>query len=406
MKSLHFLLGVGAGLLLLFFHTGGYWSATWLSKWVLLILIMAVIFSIWVCRRTSFLHLPLLLYAFGHLIGLACWPQSPYQGITDTITLIALQKNAFYGVLELASCVGIVALIARGTDALMRGVVTSLGLIWLIGVGGTLCLPLTGPTSPPNNGLWFGNPSMEGGLFACLFVFSPESLILFRFAPLRWAKTLLLPVGFGLTFLAIWRTGASVPWGVLGVVTATLIAHTLRRSWQTLLKAAIAITALAFGMILLGQHFLGYEFWNQNGRFEIWIMAWKWYRLHHSAVWGAGYSTSQVFLPLEQLATNHMKGQTFLWLHNDWLQLAIEGGFVGMFCVFLSLFRLIKASWLTSAGVAALLGFTTLAVMNYPLRMPLHCYCLAILCGLIERNDWLERSFAAASSLPSQRTGG
>lgn len=402
MKHLEFLLGVGSGLLVLFFETGSYWSATWLSKWAVILLAMSVIFSVWVARRTSFLHLPLLLYSFGELIVLAAWPQSPYQQTLDTVTLIALQKNAFYGVLELASCVGIMALVARGRDSFMKGAVASFGLIWLIGVGGTLLLPLVGDRSPPNNGLWFGNPSMGGGLLACLFPFSLDVSGLMRINSPRIIKRFLLPFFWGLTFLAVYRTKASVPWGVLGVVTAALIAHTLRHRWVALLKAAVAITALALGMIFIGQHFLGYEFWNQNGRFEIWTMAWQYYRAHGNAIYGFGYSTSQIFLPLEQISTEHMHGQTFLWLHNDWLQLAIEGGFVGMFCIFLSLGRLLKAAWATSAGLASLAGFVTLAAMNYPLRMPIHCYCLAVLCGLIERQEWVFRSFGTSDPMPSR----
>ena len=390
LKNWEFWAAVLGCLLVLLFRVGGYWSSTWLSKWALLVYLMAGAFSVAVCRRTSFLHLPLLLYTFGELITLSAWPLGPYLGKLDTTVIMALQNNAFYGVLQIASCAGLMAWMARSHREGVRGIFIGLFLIWLIECVATLCLPWKGPFSPPNNGLWFGNPSMGSSLLACLLPFV-WSLWISLCHEYRWRKAVVrIPLGVSwlVTFFVIYRTQASVPWGVLGVVTATALA---RNTWAISRKAFFlglgSIGVLATAMIEAGQHLLGYEFWNQNGRFEIWEMGWKHYRHFGSAIWGLGYASTQIFLPLEQLTTGHMHGQTFLWFHSDWLQLAIEGGFVGMFCVFLSLGRALKQSWGHTEYLASLLGFVTLGVMDYPLRMPIHCFVLALIFGLTERGN-------------------
>lgn len=153
---------------------------------------------------------------------------------------------------------------------------------------------------------------------------------------------------------------------------------------------------LAVLMCALGKFTLGSEFWDENKRFEIWRMAWDWMWINGRPSVGMGFSTSQVLIPIEQTLTGHYHGDYFLWLHNDWLQLAIEGGWVGMTCVFLSVTRLLMLSYKRPPFFAALCGFMTMGIFNYPLRMPIHCFCLVLICGMIEKLNgfqYVESSF-------------
>lgn len=355
----------------LFFGTGNYWSATWLSKWALILALSSGAISLWAARRTSLWYLPLMLYLYGSLLYLGVW-QSHYAQTLDPVTLLALQKNALYGILQVTACL---ILFGAITSSAIVPAHFSLIAIWAVGVGRILSLPLSGPFSAPNNGLWFGNPSMGASLLACLL-------------PSVWAVSpkfgkIMKPLAWVLTLAAIYKTRASVPWGVLGVVTSVAIAvntFRYRRSWLWILGSFVSIAAF---LSALGMRLLGDDFWDQNGRFEIWKMALDWSKTHGNMWFGQGFSSTQVLLPIEQVVMGHYHGDYFLWLHNDWLQIFIEGGYLGAACVALAVGR---ALWVSRHKLIlpSLCGFATLALFNYPLRMPIHVYCLVLMLGVRE----------------------
>ena len=371
---------LGAALFL--FGTGNYWSATWLSKWAFLITAGALFAAFWSAKRTSFMYLPLFLYVTGSLCLLGVWPQGPYNETLDQVTVLAIQKNALFGLAEVSALMVLFACVKRSMGEGIEALAT---LIWVAGVGATLLQPLHGPHSAPNNGLWFGNPSMGASLLAILAPFVP--IVCFRISAMRpRAYRVTGGIVWLLTFAAIYKTKASVPWGVLGVVTAaSLLCPVLKRSsWLNFLKTGLALSALAVGMVALGMWSLGHDFWDQNGRFEIWSMGYHWFKLHAHHSVGFGYSTPQILLPLEQVVTNHFHGDYFLWFHNDWLQLFVEGGWIGVLCLIPALMRIAGVSFRASALFAQLMGFVTLMLFNYPLRMPIHCLCLVLIAGLSE----------------------
>jgi hypothetical protein len=377
---------LGLSALVFSFGTGGYWSATWLSKWAVLEAASLGMISFWVARRTSLAYLPLFLYASLSLLVLGLWPTSPYQQKLDAVTLIASQKNACVAIVQFLTCLGLFSWLSQ-RKSLSTASAISLTTMWAIGTVAILILPSTGNSSPPNNGV-FGNPSMSAGLLACLCPIVIGMSYAYIGSACAWKKKCVAFTLWLITLLVIWRTHTSVPWGVLGVVSAALL---VSRLWsptrlKSLFLIGLSVLSLATMMIWVGHSLLGSDFWDQNGRFEIWSMAWAWFKTHGSLSVGLGYSTTQIFLPLEQIATGHLREQAFLWLHNDWLQLAIEGGFVGMTCVYLTVGRLLYITWSKPTLFAALCGFMTLAVFNYPLRMPIHCYCLVLIAAMAEAN--------------------
>lgn len=361
---------------LLFFGPGSYWSATWLAKWALLMSVGSAILAVWAAKRTSYWYLPLMVYVPANLLKLAIWPESPYTNELDPVTILALQKNAFYGFAQVSAALILFACINRRWAL---GIVTALAGIWAIGTVSILCLPSTGVHSPPSNGLWFGNPSMGAGLLACLLPFI--YLLPASFGIRGWARRVFV-VGWVLTLVMVYRTQASVPWGVLGVVAAALLVAQNARKRPLLVLGVVPLLAIA--MIALGWHLLGINFWENNGRFEMWKMSWTFFRAHGASPMGFGYASTQILNPIEQVLMGQYKGDYFLWLHNDWLQLMIEGGWIGMVCVALTFGRLMWLSWKRPAFFASLAGFTVLGCLNYPLRMPIHSYCLVLICGLVE----------------------
>lgn len=364
-------------LLVLFFGTGNYWSATWLSKWALLEGLTLIAICIWAARKTSLWHLPLMLYVCASLFVLGLWPENPYTGQADMVTVIAVEKNALQGLMEVLFAI---ILFASIRTSWQRGITYGLALIWLAGTLGVCTLPMYGSLSPPNNGLWFGNPSMGTSLLAGLLP------LVWQVYP--WCRERLLyqtyVVGtWFLTLLVILRTQASVPWGVLGVTTAA--AFFANAGWTKKLAGTLAgIGVLAGAMIFAGMRLLGKDFWDQNGRYDIWGVGWNWFWAHANPYVGQGFSSLQVLLPLQQTIMGYFTGNYFLWLHSDWLQLGLEGGALGMFCVFLSFGRLVWVAWPRPVLFGGLMGFAALGLFNYPLRMPVHCYCLVLICGLAE----------------------
>jgi O-antigen ligase len=128
-------------------------------------------------------------------------------------------------------------------------------------------------------------------------------------------------------------------------------------------------------------------------------MATDWFLAHGHKAFGLGFGTTQTLLPLEQIETHHMHGQAFLWLHNDWLQLAIEGGLIGTACVGLAVGRLARVSYHKPVLAAMLAGFAVLMLFNYPLEMPFHSLVLVLVCGMAEAATCLRASPVTSHSL-------
>jgi len=365
---------LAVGVAVLFFGVGNFWSATWLSKWALILTLAAAGFSGWVARRTSWFYFPGLLYCLVSMLAIAAWPYQPFLRSYDIITLMALQKNAFSGVLEVVACTALFALI---TQSMKRGILVFLSLVWAVGTFALVTLP-----HPALNGLWFGNPSMAAGLLACLLPiawgFTAGTICRNNFR----AKMAFMCGSWLLTLLMIWRTEASVPWGVLGVTTAAVfVARTPRKAW---LLSGLGTLLLAGLMLLVSHKLLGGALWGDSGRFMIWRMAIDCWDKSGSTLLGMGFSTSQILLPIQQVTTNHFGGEYFMWLHNDWLQILTEGGIVGWLCIAPAVARLASVAWPRPALFGALMGFCTLGLFNYPLRMPIHCLCIVLVCGLAE----------------------
>ena len=365
------------GVALVLVHTGNYWNATWVCKWFFLISLVLGGFSIGVARKTSWFHLPLMLYAFGSMLILGLWLNNPYGTVLDLTTVMAIQRNALSGILELTACLTLFALLRRGAE---KGAVYFMALLWLASVCVTLLQPFEGFYSAPNHGGWFGNPSMGMSLVACLLPFAWQVLGTYRHT--RKLKWLFIPLTWGFTLWAAWRTRASIPWGVLGVTTAAYcVAGKPLLSW---FWRGLGIAALAVAMIVLGNNLMPHDFWDHNNRLEIWSMMWHWFWEHAYPSIGFGYSSLFTITPIIQILKNVHAETYFVWLHNDWLQLALEGGYVGMVCVFLSVGHLVATAYKRAPLFAALAGFMTMGLFNYPLRMPIHCFCLILICALIE----------------------
>jgi hypothetical protein len=348
------------GLAAFFFHLGGYWSATWWSKWFVLTLGFECFFAMYVARKTSWWYAPILLTALVSSTAMAFWAQKIYSSEFDPLIEIVLQKDALFAWITVVAST---LFFANWKSEWAYGGRIFLTSLWAIGITVFTTMPRG---MPPNNGWQFGNPSMAGCLLAVLL-------------PYIWQKVAvrLQLVATFLTVLVAWRLGASQPIGVLAVVIFVGLKNfPLRLSM---------IGALIFG----GFHFLGRDFLDNNGRFEIYHMAWNWSRSHGLFWTGWGAGSAQTVMPLIQLMKDSTEKTFFLWLHSDWLQILIEYGVFGFVFSLLAFGKLAHraATQGNACDQAALWGFAAMALFNYPLRTPLTFFCLLMVCCFIQSSS-------------------
>lgn len=144
---------------------------------------------------------------------------------------------------------------------------------------------------------------------------------------------------------------------------------------------------------------------HSSGRKWAWRIAWQYFNgkleiakvLHATdygvlinqkinVLWGAGLSTYQIYGPLMELLEASGKGKRevdgFFWLHNDWLQVLFELGWVGLL---LSVSVFLLGVWKARkypAVFATLMTFGGIAIIQMPLRHFLFAFVGAYTLGL------------------------
>lgn len=228
--------------------------------------------------------------------------------------------------------------------------------------------------------------------------------------PYTWQKAgFLLHVGVTLaTILVIYRIGASQPYGVFAVIVLAYWCHGTdwRKVWKRTLPSCAALFMV---MIAVGNFLVGREFLDDNGRFEIYRLAWSWTQVHGLFWTGWGAGAVQTVVPILQITEHIDEGHYFMWLHSDWFQIFIELGVFGLIFSLLAFGRLAyrAATNHNACDQAALWGFAAMALFNYPLRMPLTVYCLVLVCCRVEWGACLEdapaRFFEQQSSFENRK---
>ncbi len=145
------------------------------------------------------------------------------------------------------------------------------------------------------------------------------------------------------------------------------------------------ISALSVAAIVIGPS----QFLNSNGRFFQWEIALDFWRLNFNPIFGSGIGTYFVFGPHLQHQINPRAQEHYLWLHNEWLQVLFETGFIGLLIaagIFLSSLRKSfknRDSWIFAALMA--LGFSAFTQM--PLRLMSFAFLAAFLAFIALRKN-------------------
>jgi len=168
---------------------------------------------------------------------------------------------------------------------------------------------------------------------------------------------------------------------VIGISLAIL--SYLIVSKKVRLVPIIAVIAI-LGAGLLTQ---GKSFYTGKARIKMASLAIEHVQKSNSQTWGTGIGTFRVLGPAIQMKKWKGPGY-FLWLHNDWIQIWFEFGWVGLILVLLiSLKALIlsrEQAWLVSSLVAY--GFVMCVQMPLRLFLP-SLFAIVLLRLAIERPD-------------------
>ena len=138
-------------------------------------------------------------------------------------------------------------------------------------------------------------------------------------------------------------------------------------AWLFLEYGGIAILGVALVglvLILFGFHHLGFEFLNSNGRTGIWNLSMNYFFKEVDMISGAGTGSYYLYGPA-------LFNSPFVWLHNDWLQVLFENGFLGLVSA-LSLFLTMLWKARKRPGLmSAILTYGVCAFTQMLLRFPI-----------------------------------
>jgi hypothetical protein len=121
----------------------------------------------------------------------------------------------------------------------------------------------------------------------------------------------------------------------------------------------LCIIILIAGYFLPGAH--GYD---SSGRVVAWTRFFNWWVLNANYIFGTGVGTFQWIGPY----IDGMKGEIFLQMHNDWLQILFEGGAVGLCLAVASYIYLLIKSWNRILLFCAVVGLGVFALTYHPFR--------------------------------------
>jgi O-antigen ligase len=286
------------------------------------------------------------IYVFGS-------PVSPYLAFGDgaVLTFDAITASAFVAVLL---PVMLVLSLPRGT---LGYLLAAFGWLCYLDSGYVVVQWVWGADLAHRGGL-LGNASLNGSLIACCYP------ILIWAMPWRAGiLPALLPV------VAILASRSNVAWGALlaGMGTPILV-HACRRSWDLVQGGMMSVALLGVGGYLA----LGAKFADTNGRFPVWFASLSWWRKHANPWMGTGLGTYYVLGPSLQRAYLPDQNGHLLWMHNDWLQILFELGWVGLaLLVLMGVWAIARAVrngrlWLASS----LAAYAVVAAGNFPMHVP------------------------------------
>jgi hypothetical protein len=229
-----------------------------------------------------------------------------------------------------------------------------------------------------NRGGMFGNGSINGNFIAFTYPlvmeyafkgFSKE----FRtnLTPIRLITyaVLLLPV------LACVATEASNPIGAMAISIGAFIFFKIKGKLKYILSSISVTIIIIIGCLTQTAATL----FNSSNRFDLYRINFIEWLLRGNIFTGDGTGTFPMFGIASQIKHQVMVGSWAIWLHNDWLQILIESGIIGLGIALLFSIVFIIKLWNRPYLLACLLSFMGSMVFNYPVHYSVHALFLVYL---------------------------
>ncbi len=131
---------------------------------------------------------------------------------------------------------------------------------------------------------------------------------------------------------------------------------------------------------------------DENGRVKCWVWSMNWWWGNANHWFGTGLGTYGLIGPYIQIVTgNNMINGTLMEnyyyeMHNDWLQLVFELGYIGLAAGLLLLRDLMRKSWDRPHFFASVVVFAAVSGMNYPSHCTVTALFAIILIKAIDNN--------------------
>lgn len=201
---------------------------------------------------------------------------------------------------------------------------------------------------------WFllNNPALDAAFTACMI-------------PLVYEKKKYLAIPLIIICLISHSSSGIAGLGI--VIGSYLLSH------FKFSKKALGAGALSAGvMSLLGYILQGRILVDSSGRYHVWAITFDFWRKSLNHIVGAGTGSFAIYGPSLQVIEAIQKGNDyvpgFFWGHNDWLQILIENGYIGLGLVICVGVRGAWRSRFNPVIFSSLICYFVLAFIQMPMR--------------------------------------
>lgn len=167
---------------------------------------------------------------------------------------------------------------------------------------------------------------------------------------------------------AIFLVRSSIPLATFGVVIFSyiLVSDNFSNMKNKILTGIVTILTITGAGILFIPDIM-----KDSGRYEIWSTVYGWWSRNVNQWFGIGNGEWIYLGPKIQREFKIETGPPFGWAHNDWLQILIELGYVGLFFTSLLFVYALLRCYIKRRNYefSALCGLGFTALLNFPLRL-------------------------------------
>lgn len=346
------------------------------ARWFICLFGCALLLSWRVGRRVSWGLVPLVLsVSFSGLSGAFLYDSYSNLPIVAQLGIKADAAGSLVCFLFMALAVWSL------NYAQLRGLQRALAMLGPCAAGVALVFLAVGK----NENLWervpfVDNPSLFGSLLVVCLHFTLHGYRNYRLLPWLYALVMV----FAMVLLKV-----STPMVALLGSMAVLCAKAVPKIWRhedakgraLFLSALVGIMAIPVAMALWVAPWAMWSYHSE--RWTIWKMGTDIMSLQAWQVrlLGTGLGSTHLILPLWQDHVGY-KGPMYFTFHNDWLQLWVEQGLLGLVAAVTALAAVVMRTWSRPHLLGAVVAYSLSMVFNFTTHWPLQAFLGVVLVRL------------------------